>query len=160
MTHSNTLYPTPIPRLVTSTSSLKSTNKATPDVLSFLAMAILQTEFLNLLTTTSNPSYSPFLPTSKILHTFSFNLNKWDHYQTTPFLSPLMTLHYTLTFLTMKVLKLAAISLTPVKTKHYLLNAWPETPLLGWRLRHHKQRLCRCLSQSSPTNQLDSSAAL
>ena len=123
MSHSNTLQPTPIPRLVASTSSLNSTNKATPDFLSFLAMAILQSEFLNLSTTTSNPSYSPFLSTSKILHTFFFNLNKWDHYQTTLFLSPLMSLHYTLTFLTTKGLKLAAISLTPVKTKHLLLNA-------------------------------------
>ena len=35
-------------RLVASTSSLKSTKKATPDVLSFLAMATLQSEFLNL----------------------------------------------------------------------------------------------------------------
>ena len=122
MIDSNTLLPTLIPRLVASTSSLKSTNKATPDALSFQAMAILQGKFLNLSTTTSNPSYSPFPLTSKILHTFFFNLNKWDHYRTKPFLSPLMSLHYTVTFLTTKALKLAVISLTPVKTKHYLLN--------------------------------------
>ena len=86
-------------------------------------MAILQSEFLNLVTTTPNPSYSSFHLTSKIIHTnFFFNLNKWDHYWTMPFLSPLMSLHYTLTFLTMKALKLDAISLTPFKTKHYLLN--------------------------------------
>ena len=36
-----------------------------------------------------------------------------------PFFSPLMSLHYTLTFLTKKALKPAAISLTPVKTKQY-----------------------------------------
>ena len=44
MTHSSTLYSAPIPRLVASTSSLKCTNKATPDVVLFLAMAILYTE--------------------------------------------------------------------------------------------------------------------
>ena len=44
MTHSSTLYSVPIPRLVASTSSLKYTNKATPDVVLFLAMAILYTE--------------------------------------------------------------------------------------------------------------------
>ena len=27
------------------------------------------------------------------MHTFFFNLNKWDHYRTMPFLSPSMSFH-------------------------------------------------------------------
>ena len=74
--------------------------------------------------------------TSKILHTFFFNLKKWDHYQTMPFLSPLMSLHCTLTFLTTKVLKLAAIH-----RKDQMPTKWtiwrtppihPEPPTTQW----------------------------
>ena len=39
MTHSNTFLPTPIPRLDASTSFLRSTNKVTPEVLSFLIIS-------------------------------------------------------------------------------------------------------------------------
>ena len=58
---------------------------------------------MNLSTANSGPSYSPFPLISKILHTFFFNLSKWDLYRTTPFWSPLMSLHYhALTFLKMQ----------------------------------------------------------